>query len=167
MLSNLLQRHHYPAPDLLNSKLYNEDTFYDAFIKDLKNSYSEVIIESPFVTNRRVSQLFGILKKLKERKVRVTINTRDPEEHDNNYMREEAREALSTLQHIGIHVMFTESHHRKLVIIDRQISYEGSLNILSQNNSKEIMRRIESTELAWQLARFVNVDKPRLLGFSI
>jgi phosphatidylserine/phosphatidylglycerophosphate/cardiolipin synthase-like enzyme len=162
MLSSLLRHHNKASSDLITSKLYNEDTFYDAFIKDLKNSHSEVIIESPFVTNRRVSQLFGTLERLKERKVRVTINTRDPEEHDSNYMREEAREALSTLQHIGIHVMFTEGHHRKLAIIDRQITYEGSLNILSQNNSKEIMRKIESAELAWQLARFVNIDK--LLG---
>jgi predicted regulator of amino acid metabolism with ACT domain len=74
-------------------------------------------------------------------------------------MRYEAREALSTLQHMGIHVVFTESHHRKLAIIDRKVLYEGSLNILSQNNSREIMRRIESAQLAWQMARFVAVDK--------
>jgi phosphatidylserine/phosphatidylglycerophosphate/cardiolipin synthase-like enzyme len=159
MLSNLLQRRQSSAPDLINSKLYNEDTFYAAFEKDLKNCHSELIIESPFITNRRVSQLFGVLEKLKERKVRVAINTRDPEEHDSNYMREEAREALSTLQHIGVHVMFTESHHRKLAVIDRNIVYEGSLNILSQNNSCEVMRRIESVQLAWQMIRFVKIDK--------
>ena len=37
--------------------------------------------------------------------------------------------------------------------------YEGSLNILSQNDSCEIMRRIESTQLAWQMARFIGVDR--------
>lgn len=155
---SLLHRPEPPA-ELLTSTLYNEDTFYTAFQKDLYNCRSEVIIESPFITNRRVSQLFGVLEKLKQHKVRIAINTRDPEEHDSEYMRHEAREALSTLQHIGIHVMFTESHHRKLAIIDRHIIYEGSLNILSQNNSREIMRRIESTGLAWELTRFVNIDQ--------
>lgn len=148
-----------PPTDLLTSTLYNENTFYDKFIRDLKQCQQEVIIESPFITNRRVSQLVLTLEKLKERKVRITINTRDPEEHDSDYMRYEAREALSTLQHMGIHVVFTESHHRKLAIIDRKVLYEGSLNILSQNNSREIMRRIESAQLAWQMARFVAVDK--------
>src|ERR1035437_323236 len=95
MLSTLLQRRQSHSQDLLTSKLYNEDTFYAAFEKDLKNCHSEVIIESPFITNRRVSQLLGILEKLKERRVRVTINTRDPEEHNDNYMREEAHSALS------------------------------------------------------------------------
>jgi phosphatidylserine/phosphatidylglycerophosphate/cardiolipin synthase-like enzyme len=159
MLSTLLQRRQSHSQDLLTSKLYNEDTFYAAFEKDLKNCHSEVIIESPFITNRRVSQLLGILEKLKERRVRVTINTRDPEEHNDNYMREEAHSALSTLQYSGIHVIFTESHHRKVAVIDRRILYEGSLNILSQNNSREIMRRTESAQLAWQMIRFITIDK--------
>jgi hypothetical protein len=38
-----------------------EDTFYTTFLRDLSKCHSEVIIESPFITNRRVSQLFGIL----------------------------------------------------------------------------------------------------------
>ncbi len=154
---NLLNRP--TVPELLSSKLFNEDTFYPTFLKDLSKCHSEAIIESPFITNRRVSQLFGVLEKLKERKVRVAINTRDPEDHDSEYMRCEAREAISTLQHIGVHVIFTESHHRKVVIIDRHILYEGSLNVLSQNNSREVMRRIESTQLAWQMARFTEIDK--------
>jgi phosphatidylserine/phosphatidylglycerophosphate/cardiolipin synthase-like enzyme len=145
--------------ELLDSKLLSEDTFYDAFTKDLNKCQSEVIIESPFITNRRVSQLFGVIEKLKDRKVRIAINTRDPEDHDNKYMRSEAREAISSLQHIGVHVIFTENHHRKVAIIDRHILYEGSLNVLSQNNSREVMRRIESTQLAWQMARFVGIDK--------
>jgi len=144
--------------DLLTSTLYDEKTFYGSFISDLKHCQQEVIIESPFITNKRVSQLLLTLEKLKKRKVRITINTRDPEEHDSDYMRYEAREALSTLQHLGIHVMFTESHHRKLAIIDRRVLYEGSLNILSQNNSREVMRRIESVQLSWQMARFVGID---------
>ncbi|HEY4963776.1 MAG TPA: phospholipase D-like domain-containing protein [Candidatus Saccharimonadales bacterium] len=151
-----------PRTDLtsmLDSRLFDESTFYDAFLKDLKKCHSEVIIESPFVTNRRVTQLLGVLEKLKERKVRVAINTRDPEEHDSEYMREEARRALSSLQRKGIHILFTESHHRKLAVIDRSIVYEGSLNILSQNDSCEVMRRIESVQLAWQMIRFVKIDQ--------
>jgi phosphatidylserine/phosphatidylglycerophosphate/cardiolipin synthase-like enzyme len=155
---NLLNHSSSPT-DLLTSKLYNEETFYSKFLKDLSKCRSEVIIESPFITNRRVSQLFGVLEKLKERKVRVAINTRDPEDHDSEYMRHEAREAISTLQHIGVHVLYTGNHHRKLAILDRHILFEGSLNILSQNNSCEVMRRIESVQLAWQMVRFTKIDK--------
>jgi phosphatidylserine/phosphatidylglycerophosphate/cardiolipin synthase-like enzyme len=98
------------------------------------------------------------LQKLKSKHARITINTRDPETHDGENMRSDARFALSKLQHMGINVLFTSGHHRKLAIIDRTILYEGSLNILSQNNSCEVMRRIESARLAWQMIRFVKID---------
>jgi hypothetical protein len=50
-------------------------------------------------------------------------------------------------------------HHRKLAIIDRRLLWEGSLNMLSQNDSCEIMRRIESNSLATQMIHFARLDK--------
>lgn len=145
--------------DLLSSKLFNEETFYQAFQKDLNKSGHEVVIESPFITNRRLNLLLPTLQKLKDRRVKVVINTRDPQELDDQYHRSDAREAIAKLQRTGIQVVFTVGHHRKVVIIDRAILYEGSLNVLSQNDSCEIMRRIESSSLAWQMARFIQIDK--------
>lgn len=145
--------------DLLSSKLYDQDTFYPAFLKDLANCHSEVIIECPFITNRRLKTLLPILEKLKSRKVRIAINTRDPRTHDEGYWQADAHEAISKLQHMGIQVLYTGNHHRKVAILDRSILYEGSLNILSQNDSSEVMRRIESTPLAWQMVRFIEIDR--------
>lgn len=154
---NLFDRSTAPA-GLLNSKLYNQDSFYPAFLKDLANCHSEVIIECPFITSRRLKALLPILEKLKARTVRVAINTRDPRVHDEAYRQDDAYEAISRLQYIGVQVLYTGNHHRKLAILDRNILYEGSLNILSQNDSCEIMRRIESTQLAWQMIRFIGID---------
>lgn len=81
MLGTLLRRNTDQAPDLVASKLFNEDTFYNVFLKDLGKCQSEVIIESPFITDRRLSQLMPMLEKLKTHKVRVIIITRDPHEH--------------------------------------------------------------------------------------
>jgi HKD family nuclease len=147
-----------PVTDLLTSKLYNEETFYPNFLKDLGDCHSEVIIECPFITSRRLNMLLPTLEKLKARKVRIAINTRDPRTHDEGYWQEDAHEAISKLQHMGIQVLYTGNHHRKLVILDRRILYEGSLNVFSQNNSSEVMRRIESVSLAWQMVRFVGID---------
>lgn len=145
-------------PELRYSRLFNEDTFYDAFVKDLNNCLNEAIIESPFVTHRRLIIILPVLEKLKKRGVRLTINTRDPRECEENYWRHEAMDAIATLQHAGIHVIYTVGHHRKLAIVDRNILWEGSLNILSQSKSSEVMRRIESPELAWQMAHFTKLD---------
>lgn len=110
------------------------------------------------MTYRRVFQLLPILRTLKKNRVRVVLNTRNPEEHI-NYMREESRSSLSLLLELGVHVIFTKSIHRKIAITDRNILWEGSLNILSQNDSLEVMRRTESSKLAWQMVRFSNLDE--------
>lgn len=158
MLMQLLRRTADESPDLLDSKLYDEKTFYPAFIKDLNNCGSELIIECPFITKRRLQYLLPTLKMLKDRRVRIIVNTKDPRELDEE-RREEAYRSVASLLHKGIQVIYTHGHHRKLAIIDRSILYEGSLNILSQNRSSEIMRRTESVRMAWQMARFVGVDK--------
>lgn len=156
MLMQLLRRSTDVSPDLFDSKLYDEKTFYPAFIKDLNNCGSELIIECPFMTRRRLTSLLPTFQKLKSRKVRIIVNTKDPYELDEEG-RDEAYRVVASLQYKGIQVIYTHGHHRKLAIIDRSILYEGSLNILSQNRSTEIMRRTESVQLAWQMARFIGV----------
>jgi succinylglutamate desuccinylase len=155
MLSNILHRIQSATPD---STLFDENKFYEAFVRDLKKCHSELIIESAYMTTKRIHYLLPNFEKLKKSHVRVVINTRNPEEHD-NYLREEARKALSLLLEIGVQVIFSESLHRKTAIIDRKILWEGSLNILSQNNSREVMRRSESSTLGWQMVRFSKLDE--------
>ena len=159
MLANLFRRFGPAASELTGSRLLDEITFYPAFLKDLAVCRSELVIESPFITTRRMNQLVPALQKLKARNVKVVVNTRDPHEYDEEPRRDEAYRAVATLQHMGVHVLYTGGHHRKLAILDREILYEGSLNILSQNASSEVMRRIESAKLAWDMVRFVGLDK--------
>jgi hypothetical protein len=147
------------SADLTGSQLYDQDNFYAAFLKDLNKCQHEVIIESPFITRRRFEMLLPIIEKLKKRRVRIVINTRNPLEGDEDHMRDGSLRAIARLQHIGVQVLFTGGHHRKLAILDRQILWEGSLNILSQNDSCEMMRRINSVQLAWQMTRFTGIDK--------
>lgn len=148
-----------PPTDLLESKLYDQDTFYPVFLKDLTKCHREVIIETLYITTRRLNTLLPTLEKLKARKVRIAVNTRDPRTHDEGYWQADAHEAISQLQYMGVQVLYTGNHHRKVAILDRRVLYEGSLNILSQSNSSEIMRRIESTPLAWQMVRFTGIDR--------
>ncbi len=139
------------------SQLFNENTFYEAFAKDLKRAKRRVIIESPFITTKRFSVIYPLLQKAAKHKVKVIVNTRNPIEHE-FFMKNQALECVSLLQDIGADVFYTSSLHRKLAIIDDS-AWEGSLNILSQSNSCEIMRRTESLEYANRLIKFVKMSK--------
>lgn len=141
-----------------NSKLYNQDTFYEAFECDLLRALHEVVIESPFITASRMNALLPIFTKLRKRDVSITINTRNPDDHDGDYYHQATR-AMADMQELGIRVLYTTGHHRKLAIIDRGVIYEGSLNILSFSDSCEIMRRIASSTEATRLLDFIGLTK--------
>lgn len=66
---------------------------------------------------------------------------------------------LSLLQSVGVEVLFAVKYHRKLAIIDREIIYEGSLNIFSYRNSCKIMRRTTSALEAEMLIDFIGLNK--------
>jgi len=139
------------------SKLFDQNTFYDAFTKDLKHARHRVIIESPFITTKRFATIYPLLQKATKHKVKIIINTRNPIEHGLS-MRNQALECISFLQDIGVDVFYTSGLHRKVAIIDNVV-WEGSLNILSQSNSCEIMRRTESSENTNQLIKFVKMSR--------
>lgn len=140
-----------------SSRLYDQIDFYRIFKHDLMHARHRIIIESPFITFRRFNSLLPLIRKVLHNGVIITVNTRNPQEHK-AVMRTHALECIATLQDLGAQVLYTNSLHRKISIID-DIIYEGSLNILSQSDSCEIMRRTESAEYARDLIRFIKMTK--------
>lgn len=139
------------------SRLYDQTGFYKAFKRDLRSARRRVIIESPFITRRRCYSLFSLIDKALRVGVEVTINTRNPDEHG-PYMEDQARECVIALQELGATVLYTDRLHRKIAIVD-DIVWEGSLNVLSQSDSCEIMRRTTSKDYARELTDFIKMAK--------
>ena len=139
-------------------QMYNELSFYRAFEKDLYLARKIVIIENLFITLRRIDEILPVLTKLRRKGVSVTVNTRNPIEHDAEYEMQ-ALVAIEQLQGLGVKVLYTVKHHRKLAIIDGTVTWNGSLNILSQHDSCEIMWRVASKGIADQLLGFIKLTK--------
>jgi phosphatidylserine/phosphatidylglycerophosphate/cardiolipin synthase-like enzyme len=158
MIFGLFTRKRIDPTPLLSSRLFDDQTFYASFLHDLQRSRKEVFIESPFITTRRMTQIYPVLHKLARRGVTITVNTRDPQEHEPR-MRDEAMGAIAAIQDLDVIVLYTKNHHRKFAVIDSEILWEGSLNILSQWASCEVMRRIESGPLAQEMLGFAKLDR--------
>lgn len=157
ILSSILSK--FRSSSKGDSRLYDQNSFYKAFMRDMKRAQSEVIIESPFISAYRMEKLFPVFKKLLKKGVSVHILTRDSAEHDeyNGYL---AADYLMECAELGIDVRFiNNSHHRKLAIIDRGILWEGSLNILSHVKSTEVMRRFNDKHEAKKMLAFLNLNK--------
>jgi phosphatidylserine/phosphatidylglycerophosphate/cardiolipin synthase-like enzyme len=139
------------------SSLFNEKTFYRQFLKDLEIAQKEVIIECPYLTASRMDMYYPVFQRLLSRKIEITIVTRDPSDHDDEYMRDQAVNEILRSKKMGVNITLLKGyHHRKLAIVDKKILWEGSLNILSQNNSKEIMRKYESPEEVVKMLKFLD-----------
>ena len=144
---------------MFNSSLFDESTFYQQFTRDLLYSKNEVVIESPFITAKRINKLAPTLRKLIYQGVKVYVITRDPKEHQPPYV-EQSEQEIQHFERIGIQVLIClGNHHRKLAIIDRNILWEGSFNILSQIKSREIMRRIEGDNYAQDMFNFLKLKR--------
>ena len=139
--------------------LFNEKTFYQAFIKDLDNAQEEVIIYSPFVSKYRSDFFRKTMVKLKKRNINVFIFTRLLEEH-NLLMRSEITCALNEYKELGVDIFCLPGLiHEKVAIIDRKVLWEGSLNILSQRVSKEMMRRTTDEDSTMQVLTYLGLNK--------
>lgn len=144
---------------MINSSLYDEKTFYQKFIEDLAACQKEVIIESPFISTERAKKLYPTFEKLVKQGVRVYVLTRDPSEHSESFEVQSESE-IRRFEVLGVQVFIcTGNHHRKLAILDRKIVWEGSLNILSQIKSREIMRRIEGKKPALEMFHFLKLGR--------
>lgn len=144
---------------MFNSQLHDEKTFYKALLRDLNNCSEEIIIESPFISSDRMKMLKPAFERLINKGVKVFVVTRDPNEHSNGYQ-EQSEKEIQYFEVLGVQVLLcVGNHHRKLAILDRKILWEGSLNILSQAHSREIMRRIESKEVTMEMFNFLQLAK--------
>jgi len=147
--------------------LFNEKTFYRAFVDDLLNAKEEIVIYCPFVTKFRSDFFRQTFTKLRRRNMNVFIFTRPLEEHD-LLMRSEITCALKEYEELGVCIIYLEGFiHEKTAMIDREILWEGSLNILSQRKSREIMTRTSDKEITTQIMSYLGLDKKLAEGYKL
>ena len=152
--------------ELRKLNLFNEKTFYREFISDMLNVKKEIIIYSPFVTKFRSEFFSRTFEVLRRRNICVFIFTRPLEEQD-YLMRTEIKCALKDYEELGACIFYVPGFiHAKAAIIDREILWEGSLNIFSQRESKEMMRRTADEDMAMQVLAHLELKEKLAEGYK-
>ncbi|MGE5483496.1 MAG: AAA domain-containing protein [Ignavibacteriales bacterium] len=139
-----------PATRLLGypegAALFNEGTFYPAFLKDLRGASEQVIIFSPFISERRLTDVITALRHLIDRGVPVHLVTRERSESDTA-----TRDLIRQVSEAGVKVLRRRGLHEKLAFVDRKTAWCGSLNILSHSRSSELMIRFSQPDFVERL----------------
>lgn len=152
--------------ELKKLDLYNEKTFYPAFSHDLLMAEKEVVIYCPFISKYRSEYFRRIFERLKSRNIAVFIFTRSIEDHE-ILTRSEIKSALNDYEELGACIINLPGLiHAKTAIIDRKILWDGSLNILSQRQSREMMRRTEGEDMAKQVMEHLGLNKKLAEGYK-
>jgi len=120
-----------------------QNDFYRVLASDFESSNSRIIIYSPFATSDRVSSLLPQLQAAVERGVEVYVVTKALSERSRSEL-STAKMIENQLTHTGIAVIHKLRMHEKLVFIDEDVTWSGSLNPLSFSNTQEIMERRKS-----------------------
>lgn len=128
------------------NEVVTHQTFLDCFIKDLSQARGLVLIQSPFITVRRLEKLRAALRNCIYRGVRVCVFGQLPKEKRGQSAAGDVRldaleSAASVLQSLKVHVSLVPRIHEKLAVIDERILWDGSLNILSHFDTAERMTR--------------------------
>jgi hypothetical protein len=144
--------------EVQNTSLFDEYDFYPAFLKDLVKAKKEVVISSPFITTSRAKQFKPYFNLLIGRGVRIFLITKPPDSFK-DAMKEMSKRELKEFERIGVVVLPIMGVHEKVALIDRKVLYDGSLNILSQRDSTELMHRFKGSNVAKQMAGFLRIDK--------
>lgn len=152
--------------ELQKLDLYNEKTFYKAFVHDMLEAKKEIIIYCPFISKYRSEFFNRTMRMLMRRNIAVFIFTRSLEEQD-YLVRAEIKCALKDYEELGACIIHLPGFiHAKVAIIDREILWEGSLNILSQRKSREMMRRIFDEKKAKEVMAYLGTNKKLAEGYK-
>jgi ssDNA-binding Zn-finger/Zn-ribbon topoisomerase 1 len=157
-----------PAPALAGSplvegRLHTERDFWPAFVADLRGAERSVTIMSPFISLRRAGGLIEPLDQLRRKGVEVRCYTRPPS-RQTGAMAEHAEEVIHQLEDLGVTVVQRTNMHQKVAVIDENVVWEGSLNILSHGHTEEQMRRLEGQNTAREVARNLRLSEEPSAG---
>lgn len=146
--------------------LFDQDSFTVAFSRDLGLARGLVLIQSPFVTIRRIDRLRVPLQSCIQRNVRVCVFVqqaivREPGSELDRGRADSIQTAVQMLVSWGIHVTARHRIHEKLAVIDELILWEGSLNILSHNDTFERMTRWSSRSMVQEAIAMHKLDSCR------
>ena len=137
-----------------------QDSFDHHLLVDLESAERRLVIFSPFLTYDRVALLEPQLRAAVERRARVVVVTKEHAERGRQL--EGYRHIERVLKSWGVTVVHKAKMHEKLVFVDDNVLWHGSLNPLSFSDTQEIMERRRSRAVVEEYERTLRLEE--LLG---
>ena len=130
--------------------IYDIENYAETYWKDLEEANSAVVVSSPRLNNQKVDCIIKMLGKRRELGVKVTIVTWHPDAY--KYGKDDVRmELLERLRKAGFEIRLVEESCEHYAVIDNEIVWYGSVNLLSKEDAEDNLMRVCSKDIAAEL----------------
>ncbi|WP_084154214.1 AAA domain-containing protein [Citrifermentans bremense] len=139
--------------------LFDQNSFDQVCAVDFERAKKSIAVYSGFVTEQRVATYESVFRQKRAEGVMIRCITRPPKSNGSIPV-EQGKAALDGLERMGCLVDTRGEIHEKVVIIDDEILWHGSLNALSHTNrTDEVMTRLEGKAICLQMSAFLALDR--------
>ena len=130
--------------------IYDIENYAETYLKDLEEANSAVVVSSPRLNNQKVDRIINMLGKRRELGVKVTIVTWHPDAY--KYGKDDVRmELMERLRKAGFEIRLVEETCEHYAVIDNEIVWYGSVNLLSKEDAEDNLMRVCSKDIAAEL----------------
>lgn len=148
------------AFDLTQSKhiVCREESFNDKFISDISYFKKRLIIYSPFITENRLSVLLPYFVDAISHGKQIVVVTKAPSDRGKSEIAQ-YQKCEKELANIGVNLIHKKGMHEKLIFVDNEAIWIGSLNALSFTGfTGEVMHRFMDKELTEEYEKLFEID---------
>lgn len=130
--------------------IFDSKNYLPVYEKDLQQAHKSITIASPGLNRNKVRRLVSLVENRQTAGVSVTVITLPAENYPRT--RIEATKALQTmLTAVGIYVVPQPDLHTHFAVIDQEIVWYGSTNLLSRDKEDDGLMRICNRDVALEL----------------
>lgn len=130
--------------------IFDSESYLPVYEKDLMQARKSIYIASPGLNKNKVRRLIALVEEQQTAGVIVTVITQPAESYPQT--RVEPTQALQTaLTAAGIYVVPQPDLHTHFAVIDQEIVWYGSTNLLSRDKEDDGLMRIGSRDVALEL----------------
>ncbi len=109
--------------------IFDSDSYTSVFERDMAEANTEIVISSPGISAKGVGRISDILEERHDAGVKITLLTLNADGYPKERI-EKSKELLNELRCLGVTVLEKTMMHEHFAVIDKEIVWYGSVNLL-------------------------------------
>ncbi len=148
----------FDRPLFSNHIVCREESFNEYFMNDIGSFKERLIIYSPFMTEARLSILLPAFMDAVNSGRQIIVVTKTLSERRKTEL-SQYQKCEKELRDIGVNILHKQGMHEKLIFVDSEAVWIGSLNALSFTGlTGEVMERHAGKELTAEYEKLFDID---------